>query len=42
MIGEWPDVTIVIPYFMMGIWIFVIIGIYLIGESKAKWLQWYK
>lgn len=42
MIGDWPNMVVLIPYFMIIIWIVMIVGIYLIGESKAKWLTWYR
>lgn len=42
MIGDWPNMVVLIPYFMIIIWIVMILGIYLIGESKAKWLTWYR
>lgn len=42
MIGDWPNVVIIMPYFMMGLWVIVIVGMYFIGESKAKGLQWYQ
>lgn len=41
MLGNWPNTTIMLPYFMMILWIIMSIGVYLLGESKAKLLRWY-